>query len=301
MAYTLKLSYFSIAFVVFYFIFPTAFNISTGHSHFKPFYCCLLILFLAGSLVNITAKYADKNIHLAWTVPVQKQCREINKFEIRWNNILKPTECHGEKLIQVKSCQRYSKDILYFSCFYILDSHVESMHKLFNPLIFNGCSCIRLSASLFSYKVTFLNNWPVAVSVVHTTDSWPYVTNDNVAMLGKFQLKHQIRFTSCVSRLSVAEWSLLTLLNTLPDMSFKVRTRSGTCSRAVSLVQYALFYKIIPFFEETWLDFITHPNTIFNYNFWLLHVFPSLSFQSVYIIFSFLRLIDINTILLMTL
>ena len=56
-----------------------------------------------GSLINITAEYSGKTIHLKWMVPLQDQCQEIKAFRIEWNNIQKPEECNGEKLIEVKS------------------------------------------------------------------------------------------------------------------------------------------------------------------------------------------------------
>jgi len=54
------------------------------------------------SLINITAEYSDKKIHLSWAVALQKQCREINIFKIIWVNHQKPKQCSGIKFIEVK-------------------------------------------------------------------------------------------------------------------------------------------------------------------------------------------------------
>ncbi|XP_020624619.1 uncharacterized protein LOC110062098 [Orbicella faveolata] len=54
------------------------------------------------SIINITAEYSEKAIHLKWMVPLQNQCKEIKAFMIEWNNIQKPEECNGQKLIEDK-------------------------------------------------------------------------------------------------------------------------------------------------------------------------------------------------------
>jgi len=36
-------------------------------------------------------------------VPLQDQCKEIKAFTVQWNNIQKPEECNGQKLIKVKT------------------------------------------------------------------------------------------------------------------------------------------------------------------------------------------------------
>lgn len=52
------------------------------------------------SIINITAKYTDNKIHLNWTVPLQEQCQRIRTFLVKWNNIQKPEECHGQDEIK---------------------------------------------------------------------------------------------------------------------------------------------------------------------------------------------------------
>ena len=59
-----------------------------------------------GSLVNITAEYFDKEIYLTWRMSLQKQCREIKMFSVKWLNIEKPGDCHGETLIEVNQIAR---------------------------------------------------------------------------------------------------------------------------------------------------------------------------------------------------
>ncbi|KAJ7377726.1 hypothetical protein OS493_027289, partial [Desmophyllum pertusum] len=54
------------------------------------------------SIINITAEYSEKKIHLKWLMPLQDQCQEIKTFIIHWNNIQKPEECHGYKIIKGK-------------------------------------------------------------------------------------------------------------------------------------------------------------------------------------------------------
>ena len=62
-----------------------------------------LVLLWAGSLLNITAEYSEKTIHLKWMVPLQDQCKEFKTFMIEWNNIQKPEQCHGQQLIKVQA------------------------------------------------------------------------------------------------------------------------------------------------------------------------------------------------------
>lgn len=54
------------------------------------------------SLINITAEYIDKKIHVEWAMPSQKHCQEIDMFRLRWNNIQKPEPCSGETVIEGK-------------------------------------------------------------------------------------------------------------------------------------------------------------------------------------------------------
>ena len=61
-----------------------------------------LCSFWTGSIINITAEYSEKKIHVKWLMPLQDQCQEIKTFIIHWNNIQKPEECHGYKIIKVK-------------------------------------------------------------------------------------------------------------------------------------------------------------------------------------------------------
>lgn len=72
------------------------------------------------SLVNITAEYFDKEIHLTWRMSSEKHCREINMFNIKWLNIQKPGDCHGQTLIEgeynctislSKECSRFNYSI----------------------------------------------------------------------------------------------------------------------------------------------------------------------------------------------
>lgn len=72
------------------------------------------------ALINITAEYIDDKIKLAWTLPLQKTCREINIFRLRWTNLQLPRRCHEQKLIKgkfnytihlQKECSRFNYSI----------------------------------------------------------------------------------------------------------------------------------------------------------------------------------------------
>jgi len=58
-------------------------------------------LSLAGSLINVTAEYSDKKITLAWGLPLQEECRQLDIFRVRWTNLQKPKQCVGKREIKV--------------------------------------------------------------------------------------------------------------------------------------------------------------------------------------------------------
>ena len=66
-------------------------------------------------MVNITAEYFDKEIYLTWRMSLEKHCREINMFNIKWLNIQKPGDCHGQTLIEVNKIAKLILVILF--CF----------------------------------------------------------------------------------------------------------------------------------------------------------------------------------------
>lgn len=62
--------------------------------HSKSLQCC--------SLINVTAEYSDKKITLAWGLPLQEECRQLDIFRVRWTNLQKPKQCVGEREIKGK-------------------------------------------------------------------------------------------------------------------------------------------------------------------------------------------------------
>ncbi|XP_044174079.1 Down syndrome cell adhesion molecule homolog isoform X1 [Acropora millepora] len=60
----------------------------------KSLQCC--------SLINVTAEYSDKKITLAWGLPLQEECRQLDIFRVRWTNLQKPKQCVGKREIKGK-------------------------------------------------------------------------------------------------------------------------------------------------------------------------------------------------------